>query len=65
MVDMSTILSTVFQWIAQRFSDIIAMLSGIYILPHVSLLTFFIVLAVMGMVISAIFVHFGASDDDD
>lgn len=64
-VDLSATIRQVLQMISTWFVQIIAMLKRIYVLPHVNVLTLLVVVAVLGMVISAIFVSFDAGGDDD
>lgn len=63
-VDISSGLQAVLQFIISVFNNIINMLDNIFIFPHVSVLSFFIALVVIGMLISSIFVIYNGDVDD-
>ena len=63
-VDISSGLQSVLQFIISVFNNIINMLDNIFIFPHVSVLSFFIALVVIGMLISSIFVIYNGDVDD-
>lgn len=63
-VDISSGLQSVLQFIISLFNNIINLLDSIIIFPHVSVLSFFIALVVIGMLISSIFVIYNGDVDD-
>lgn len=63
-VDISSGLQSVLQFIVTAFNNIINLLDSIFIFPHVSVLSFFIALVVIGMLISSIFVIYNGDVDD-
>lgn len=63
-VDISSGLQSVLQFIISSFNNIINLLDSIFIFPHVSVLSFFIALVVIGMLISSIFVIYNGDVDD-
>lgn len=65
MVDLSNGLSQLFNFIAQAIGKILDMLNSIYILQHVSILTFLVAIVILGMIISAVFVLFDGGIDDE
>lgn len=64
-VDLSPVLSNLFQAVLSWITSFFNLLDNIYIFPNVSLLTVLIVLTVLTMLFSAIFVVFGGSDYED
>lgn len=64
-VDLSGSLSHVFNFVASAIGQLLEMLNSIYILPHVSVLTLLVALAILGMIISAVFVLFDGGVEDD
>ena len=65
MVDLSGVFSQLINNIIAWITSIFDLLDDIYILPHVSLLMFFVAITVLSMIISAIFVLFDGSVDED
>lgn len=63
-VDISSGLQYVLQFIISSFNNIINLMDSIFIFPHVSVLSFFIALVVIGMLISSIFVIYNGDVDD-
>lgn len=63
-VDLSQGLSQALSFIVSVFSSIIEVLDHIFIFPHVSVLSFFIALVVIGMIISSVFVLYDGGVDD-
>lgn len=65
VVDLSNTFSQVFNWVRQLLSFIFRQLDSIYLFQGLSVLRLFIILVILGMIISAVFVLFDGSVDDD
>ena len=64
-VDLSSTLSNLFNFLASAIGDILDALNSVYILPHVSALTLLVTIAILGMIISSVFVLYDGGVDDD
>lgn len=64
-VDLSGVILECLRFLKDAFTGVINYLNSIYILPHVTILGFLITLAILGMIISSVFVLYDAGVDID
>lgn len=64
-VDLSGAVLSALEFLKDCFVSVVTYLNSIYILPHVTLLGFLITLAILGMIISSIFVLYDGDVDID
>lgn len=63
-VDLSGGFSAAFEFLIIAFSNVVEFLDHLYILPGLSVLTLFIVIVILGMIISSVFVLYSGDIDD-